>query len=428
MSIQFVKEDGKAAKQSIKTTSVSNKTFDVSKIKKILLQGKEVKTIANMKANVLYKSRVLPKEYTQLNWIIARAQYIDTLITPNVNTKITCEFRVIDASYEWGLMSAYSSWSWNVFCVLNAGNRDSVMFGSQTDAQTANDGKKHKIVLQGKSWSFDDKSVTTDTTSLWPVNRTLVLGDFGGHYFNGYLYSFLIEENGVKLFNGIPARRDSDGMAGMYDLVSKTFFVSKTTTNFTPGPPVIKLPKGYSQCEYIYSNDGKSFINTKCKVGTHPRIRIDGYYCTLGNSCIFMLCDINGTVQRGWTINPDGSMYYEYGSSGWNGTRAMGTILGQTMSLDLTEHMIRDAIEYGTAITNWSFNTFKDCYLRLWATRWNGSNTIRMGNIRLYDNDTLVRDYIPCYSTIQLKYGLYDLISKQFYASESTSDFYGVII
>jgi len=46
------------------------------------------------------------------------------------------------------------------------------------------------------------------------------------------------------LFNGIPVRRDSDGILGMYDLVSGAFFTNAGTGEFSAGPVFSYLPQG----------------------------------------------------------------------------------------------------------------------------------------------------------------------------------------
>ncbi len=58
------------------------------------------------------------------------------------------------------------------------------------------------------------------------------------------IWSFEIIKDGVGAFNGIPARRDSDGELGMYDTVSGTFFTNSGTGTFIAGPVFSYLPQG----------------------------------------------------------------------------------------------------------------------------------------------------------------------------------------
>lgn len=171
--------------------------------------------------------------------------------------------------------------------------------------------------------------------------------------------------------------------------------------------------------------DGNSYIVTTRAIGTHPRIVIEDYYCTLGNACIFQPI-VNGAVKvDGWVTNPDGNMYYRYGSASWNGTRSMGTITGQRMTLDLSEHMIRDGVEYGSAITGYNFASYKDYNMRIWGSGWAGSNTIEMGRVKMYDDATQYLELVPFIHDDNgtKKKGMIDLLSGTFYENQGSGSF-----
>ena len=50
------------------------------------------------------------------------------------------------------------------------------------------------------------------------------------------IYSFSIKKAGELVINYIPCKRDSDSVAGFYDMVSESFVPSSTSTPFTAGP------------------------------------------------------------------------------------------------------------------------------------------------------------------------------------------------
>lgn len=52
------------------------------------------------------------------------------------------------------------------------------------------------------------------------------------------VYYYTLYKNGNMMFNGIPARRNSDNVVGMYDTVTQTFFTNAGTGSFTAGPVV----------------------------------------------------------------------------------------------------------------------------------------------------------------------------------------------
>ena len=49
-------------------------------------------------------------------------------------------------------------------------------------------------------------------------------------------YAYQLYEDDVLVFNGIPARRNSDNVLGMWDTISQTFFTNSGTGTFTAGP------------------------------------------------------------------------------------------------------------------------------------------------------------------------------------------------
>ena len=59
------------------------------------------------------------------------------------------------------------------------------------------------------------------------------------------LYSIKIYNDAVLAFNGIPCKRDSDGIVGLYDTVSETFKTNAMDTNtLVAGPVASYLPQG----------------------------------------------------------------------------------------------------------------------------------------------------------------------------------------
>lgn len=78
------------------------------------------------------------------------------------------------------------------------------------------------------------------------VNLYLFAGNdnqFGKWYFCGKVYYLQITEGMNLVRNFIPARRDSDGVLGMYDTVTNTFFTNSGTGNFIAGP-MVYIPAG----------------------------------------------------------------------------------------------------------------------------------------------------------------------------------------
>ena len=52
------------------------------------------------------------------------------------------------------------------------------------------------------------------------------------------IYGLIQYQFGTKVFHGVPARRNSDNVLGMYDIVSQTFFTNRGSGTFIGGPVV----------------------------------------------------------------------------------------------------------------------------------------------------------------------------------------------
>lgn len=221
------------------------------------------KSILNILANSIGKiltinNKVLvfklPDEYTKVDYIASTGtQYIDTNVIPRSNTLI----------YEWEGRDDTPSGNTSLFSSEyavggNYSNRDfgGVLHGNNTRRNiyigrttgmsigySSTDGLFHKWSLNISSdhTLYLTKDGTKLTTYSWTgeLNRYNSIALFCNHTTNSfsqyakvaYRYFKIRDEAGL-LFYGIPAKRNSDQVLGMYDLITKTFFVNKGTGSF----------------------------------------------------------------------------------------------------------------------------------------------------------------------------------------------------
>jgi hypothetical protein len=95
-------------------------------------------------------------------------------------------------------------------------------------------------------WANNINVTGNYTTRSNTYTSSIILFAFGSansNKFIGRVYYFRVYENGVLRFNAVPARRDSDGMLGMYDLADSNpataFHTNAGTDEFVAGPDVI---------------------------------------------------------------------------------------------------------------------------------------------------------------------------------------------
>lgn len=83
----------------------------------------------------------------------------------------------------------------------------------------------------------------TYTATASVAGNWFLFGNPNGSYkFYGSLFSAVARQGGVVVFDGVPARRNSDNVVGLYDVVSGNFFTSTTTTVFNAGKAAYEKP------------------------------------------------------------------------------------------------------------------------------------------------------------------------------------------
>ena len=207
--------------------------------------------------NVAPASTTNQPGYTQLQYIESTGtQYIDTgVIATNWDWSVEFEMSVpqagdmffgagrgIWASTDWGAQFGLANSSGNTNWGAGSGGMKVVV--SVLGVRT-NTFYKYKITKEGlyvngelKSQNTATESFSNSDLSLW-ICKTNNIGTSGyNNSASSWKYVRIYNANNALVFNGIPAKRNSDGAIGMYDTVTKTFFANAGSGTFTAGPVV----------------------------------------------------------------------------------------------------------------------------------------------------------------------------------------------
>lgn len=184
----------------------------------------------------------LPSGYTEYEYIEASGtQYINTGYVPNSDTEIIATTqRTAVQSYnasDWGTASAPKAltagkyWSWGSASDKNSNSYEpDYPFGPFTAKVNINgvyDLLNHKVVDFGTvTWATGDNPVF-----LFARNNN---GSAERHC-KVKIFYWAAFENGTKMVEFVPAKRDSDNFLGMYETVSGAFFTNAGTGSFTGG-------------------------------------------------------------------------------------------------------------------------------------------------------------------------------------------------
>lgn len=388
---------------------------------------------------------ILPVKYQQVEYIESTGtQYILTEFTPNQDTRVVADFQLtsVASSFIFGARYAQS----RAFTLNIASGTKLVAARGTSGNKTimTADTKRHIVDYNKSVISVDDTSYTfADFTFTTPKPLTLFAcaDTYAGN--DGYLpskmklYSCKIYDNDVLVRDYVPCYRISDNAIGLYDLVDDRFYVNSGTDSFVQGtdyapPPTIDNPQtiynvnatefsaNYQQLTYIEST-GTQYIDS----GFVPNQDTKVY-------CKFQLTKIGGNYPFGVRETSQKNIcYVSGGASVWNFRfgKTSGLAYGATDTelheIEMSkEGIIWDGISLDEEIDQTEFTAPGNFYV--FALNNNGSvaeGKTKIYNLKLYDNGTLIRDYIPCCRKIDGQTGLYDLVTETFCVNDGEGEF-----
>ena len=188
-----------------------------------------------------------------------------------------------------------------------------------------------------------------------------------------------------------------------------------------PHKAVSALPDGYTQVEYIEST-GTQYINTGFTPNQDTRVVCDVVFPgTTGTSGKYVFGSRTALTQNSYT-------YFSYNRKYETTYNTQDNVCYQNL---ITGRFIIDknknvTTTNGTAYSHTYANFTCPGPLYLFALNNNGSlfggGSLSLYSCQIYDNETLVRDFIPCIDAGG-EVGLYDLVNDAFYGNAGTGDF-----
>lgn len=412
-------------------------------------------------------SESLPNGYTKVQYIESTGtQYINTGFKPNNASRIVLDIDVTAKSSQSGIFGArngtassgFNVWTWND----NAGYQ--VDYGTQQFLEVGgNSSGRHILDLNQHVFYVDGNPVNTATVQSFncSYNAYLFTVSSGGNLMTNYpciakLYSCQIYNNGTLVRDFVPCTNPS-GVAGLYDTVNDTFYTNEGTGTFGVGATLSSnegvwkeivstyvcvggiwrlaasattegvLPSGYTSIPYLQSS-GSNYIDTGFIPDNNTRV-FCGMTClnTTNNGVFYGASDASNKlcfleyIKNSFTLielysrhaNQNNKLYSNY---------ANDIVLGATIidhNGNQTVARMKDKYASATHGSTYSPPTFTSpCSLYIFASNVAGTAANAMQSklyfMRIYNNGTLVRDFIPCKDPNSVE-GLYDIVNGQFY-------------
>ena len=288
---------------------------------------------------ILHYPEGLPSGYTWLRYIEGNGQteYIDTGIKVStlVSPKIVTRFQMISAGdLDWFGTSSNSSPTIIYDIVSGAGNTGQYIrwgttgytrFSGTSSALNFYD-TFHTLEIGGNDVTaanpvlVDGVQVGTlavDSTAVISSTSNILIFRARTNAGISKFMSFTIYSNGSQVFNGIPAKRNSDNAIGMYDTVSNTFKTSAGSGTFTSGgeiqDSIINFTNETGYATKLYTDTQLSYKQATLVSGTNIKtinnnsilgsgnLEIDSLPSQSGNNGKFLTT--NGTTASWATVD-----------------------------------------------------------------------------------------------------------------------------
>lgn len=204
----------------------------------------------------------LPSEYQQVEYIAGTGtQYIDTGTTVSKGSIITVIFEISTAEnnivmYGWRRSGAYTG-VYQLYINANEGHeliiagvsslgvgnnylysistQNTIVFDTASEVITVNGENADCNYSLANGKAFDSSGSSAYNPYLFALNNR---GSAVALASNTKIYGYTVTQDGTELQNFIPCYRKSDGVIGMYDTVSRTFFTNSGTGTFIKGADV----------------------------------------------------------------------------------------------------------------------------------------------------------------------------------------------
>lgn len=409
--------------------------IDFSNVKELYVNNQEVK---EFKAGdtVLWKRNSF-EDYQRVDYIESTGtQYIITDYKIKSNTRLEIGFTAEAMSNNWnmivGARTSYNSTDcFNLYS--NAGNKLAYGIGG-----VWNDYYLPYTAPERFDCVLDRTGITVNGVKT-ERNTNLTNGLYNVYLFavnqknsvtesksNIKLYYCRFYEDDELVMEFIPCYRKSNNEIGLYETRNNVFYTNRGSGTFLKGDDL-----NYQRVDYIKST-GTQYINTRVLASQNISFEIS---CIPHNDCSERIygCIFGGRYMSGISD----FQLTTYSPRGYNkGVVRLGPNNTDNMYLAHLEKDVEAHIEYKNnhyyvnnidygEYTPSSFSSPHEIYL--FALNQQNSPT-QFGNVtlryfRIWDNDVLIRDFVPCYRISDGEIGLYDLVNEEFYTNDGTGTF-----
>ena len=364
-------------------------------------------------------SFIFNNAYTEVEYIESTGtQYIDTNFVASINTRLQLQ-TLFNTTSNLGLYGGQMQdvdtglrvfTSGNVLYVAHGGNRYQQTHSFSSNTIYTIDHTHTKFLINGAStyWTSSGTDYRNTTLAICRCNG------FSGTIYtlNGRIYYCKIWDNDVLKRDLVPCIRNSDNKPGLYDKVNKVFYVNKGSGEFNYGP-LKSVPQIYQQVDCIQNTD-QQHIDTLVN-GNNVNLKICTEYepASSGQMAIF---SARTSFNNGISFWTDGYCHFGNSSVQVPGVSSTGKHRVELSKNGLYLDGTKLNFTAGTNMANANLILFRVL----------NDNRVFFGKIystKVYDDNILIRDLVPCYRKSDNVIGMLDLVNNVFYTNAGSGKF-----
>lgn len=353
----------------------------------------------------------LPSGYKRLEYIESSGtQYIDTGLVINKTDSYEYILDALLTNDLYGGANGYLQF------------KSSLSGGKRVTIRVSYDGSTHVTTVYVDGVVFS----TTDWTSSYSGENVKIgilrMGNAGNAWYAsdpqiGKVYSCKIKKNESLVRDFTPCQTSS-GEVGLWDDVNAKFYGNAGTGSFIAGPVA-----EYVKLEYIEST-GTQYIDTGFKHNQNTRVKMSAQVTTKPSTHAWLFEGrVNGSSNKGLLLLNGTTWNTDYvnGSEGRHAFTSIGVLDHLEIDYDKNGVSINGQSHAYTAAT---FQSTVSLVFFACNTAGSIANYIsaRIWKAQIYDNGTLVRDYIPV-QRVDGTVGLLDQVNYVFYPDAAGGNF-----
>lgn len=376
-------------------------------------------------------------DYTMIEYVDFTArQLVNSGVIPTRETTTQVTFKTsTDGTWLFGSRTNYGATDTYAMHLYTASNSLWYQIASASTPQQSYNFSGNKVTVKvdknymwmnGKQLNSTAFSSSGFTTSSWPLYFGGINNSGSGtdRPFTGQIYDIKIWQGSTLVRDMVPCLRNADNVIGFYDKVENKFYTNSGTGSFGSGAATGGVVEEYKRVEYIEAT-GTQYIDSGYKP-TSEVLKYDLEYAITSSTFGFSIMGNNDDTDKYFGIQFWGNQFY-VGTSrallykSWTQNQKYHkTVEANNGTLTVTTDGVSESTSYVSSL-------YKNSSIGLFAcksdTKVESYGHARIYYAKIYDNNILVRDFVPVVRSRDGVAGMYDMVGHKFYANAGSGSF-----